>query len=136
MRDELQDKLNKDFPTLFTKSDWKKGIYGTRHCECSDGWYNVIQKACEKLAKLNIPELKFYQVKEKFGSLRLYTNFYSEIIGAIVSQAEQESISICEQCGSTSSTVTSGSLVRHWVRSLCPACHKKADEEYEKRKDK
>ena len=138
MRDELQDKLNEDFPTLFTKSDWKKGVYGTRRCECSDGWHDIIRKVCEKLTKLNIPELKFRQVKEKFGSLRLYTNFYSEIINAIVSQAERESISTCEQCGSTIDIITSGGDNKHWIQSLCSACHKKTDEEYEKRmrKDK
>jgi len=127
MNDKLQDKLNKDFPTLFTKSDFKKGIYGTRHCECDDGWHDIIRGVCETLVKLNIPELRFEQIKEKFGSIRMYVNIYSKVVEAIVDQATIESLKTCEYCGAKEGVETNSGGT-YWIRSLCPTCRGKEDE--------
>jgi len=70
MKQELQDKLFTDFPGLF----YEKDLPATQTCmcwglDCGDGWYDLIYKACLELQHHTI---RFSQVKEKYGGLRLY----------------------------------------------------------------
>lgn len=47
------------------------------------------------------PQIQFTQIKEKFGGLRLYTNFSNEYIDGAISMAMQMSHKTCEVCGKT-----------------------------------
>ena len=128
MKKELQEKLIKDFPTLFADRDKSPRetcmCYG---CDCASGWEPIIREACEKLTALNEPKLKFTQVKEKFGSLRLYTSLHNEEIGKIVRDAENKSCETCEECRTTDNVTTKGP---GWILTLCEKCRK---ERFEKR---
>ena len=124
MNNSLQKILNKDFPNLFTERNLSKKLYGIRHCECNDGWYDVIREACEDLTKLNIPQLYLQTVKEKFGGLRIYTSISSEIIWAITERAQEESFKTCEDCGSRNEVALSKG---GWIRSLCSKCQEARD---------
>ena len=123
MRKELQDKLYKDFPKLFggrTKSMQETCMcWG---CECSDGWFGILYEMCEKIDKLGHDELRFVQVKEKLGGLRVYTNYYFEDVETIISEAEDKSYKTCEVCGTTETARTRGS---GWVTTLCDECDRK-----------
>lgn len=54
------------------------------------------------------------QVKEKFGTLRFYTNGNDEYVDGLISMAESMSARTCEVCG------TVGKLHQGaWIRTLC-----------------
>ena len=81
MKDELEDKLQAEFPFMKQTHDLKdSSVYRTYGCECSNGWYELIRDCCCKIADKYeeygievdfIPE----QIKEKFGTLRFYYNY-------------------------------------------------------------
>ena len=70
-------------------------------------------------------EVKFVQIKEKFGGLRMYYDTESEDddfrkkINDCIYNAESESYTICEICGETGK-VRKG----NWIKTLCDE-HKK-----------
>jgi len=79
MKQELQDKLYKKCPKLFSQKDLPK----TQTCMCwgistGDGWYDLIDNVCEWIQNHTrwnphlFPPIEFTQVKEKFGQLRIY----------------------------------------------------------------
>jgi len=54
------------------------------------------------------------QVKEKFGTLRFYTNMTNDEIDEIIVKAEQKSATICEACGKPGTIDTF-----LWKKALC-----------------
>jgi hypothetical protein len=61
-----------------------------------------------------LSEFRITTIKEKYGTLRIYTTHYLEKINDILTLAELESSMVCEVCGKW------GKL-RHlaWDRTLC-----------------
>jgi len=72
---------------------------------CDDGWFNLLDSLFSKIQNyLNKnPDLKedfkVEEVKEKYGSLRVYYSGGDDYINDLVEQAENKSITICEVCG-------------------------------------
>jgi hypothetical protein len=114
MKAELEAQLVKDFPLCF--GDYGKDMKESCMAwglECGDGWESIIREACEKAEPLIakwIEEHKtetdykewaprFAQVKEKYGTLRLYFTTYPDGISEIEEEAERKSDNTCEQCG-------------------------------------
>lgn len=66
----------------------------------------------------NVPEkisqVVATQVKEKFGTLRFYTEGGDEYCGGVISMAEAISGVTCERCGNPGKTNNSG-----WLKTLC-----------------
>lgn len=100
MREELEQKIVKDFP-------WTKEIYS----ECGDGWFqilydcvNEINEFC-KVNDIDTNELVIVQIKEKFGELRIYMEYgiYNLIteIEDIIAKYVDKSQEVCEVCGKT-----------------------------------
>lgn len=92
--------------------------------ECEDGWFDLLWTLCEgieaELPNLDCSEpFRVVQVKEKFGTLRFYTNWESPAIGDLIEQAEKTSAVTCEICGNLGEL--SGEF---WVTTLCEE-HKK-----------
>ena len=116
----LEKQLIEKYPKLFT--EYNLSPLQTCMCfglECGDGWFNIIDEMCLKLSKYDI---KFTQVKEKFGALRVYfegANIENyEPIFNIISEAEEKSAITCEICGK------SGCLRGlSWYKTLCEDCH-------------
>ncbi len=92
-------------------------------------WYNKWEK--EKLAKdekiepcseliKECPPVRFNQVKEKFGALRIYYSGGDQEVSAMISFAESLSRYICENCGKFDTTV--GSTTIGWTQSICEEC--------------
>ncbi len=87
MEKELELQLQKEFPEFF------RGLHNgdprqTLMCfglETGDGWYNIVYNACQQiknvLQKYNVPldSFVFVQIKEKFGSYRLYFDWQQGI---------------------------------------------------------
>lgn len=144
MSPELEAELVAEFPQLFT------GYHGDPMdtcmafgCDVGDGWFTIIHSLCQKMmAEIArspdlLGEVKFMQIKEKFGMLAVHVDFgdkpYNEPpetkpsvwdavdrIYNLMHDAELESRNICEDCGSDDETVTTEG--RAWIRTLCSQC--------------
>lgn len=108
--------------------------------ECNLGWYEIISSVCwmikqhednkrsrKEYLEKNEPErlseeleyfpVKFDQVKEKYGGLRLYFSGGDEYIEGLVSMAEAFSYQVCENCGNKGQPNKGG-----WISTLCESC--------------
>ena len=140
MDQELQNKLYEKYPQFFVNKD--KTPMESPMCfgiETGNGWYEILSNVCwmikqhednkrwrtEYLEK-NDPErlaqepeyfpVKFDQVKEKFGGLRLYFSGGDEYVEGLVSMAEAISYYICEICGNKGEANKGG-----WISVRCEA---------------
>jgi hypothetical protein len=125
MKKDLQNKIFKKYPKLFRQKDLS--MQETCMCwgiDCPDSWFNLLDELCSKIQtycnKQNI-QIEAVQVKEKYGYLRFYTTYEDDIISGYIDLAEQASMKICAECGSTKKVLpTSG-----WVSYFCSNCIKK-----------
>jgi hypothetical protein len=102
---------------------------------CSSGWYRILEELDAKLTYL-YPDYKIAQVKEKFGTLRFYTEgvpfgVVGDLMDDAIRQAEKESSKTCEICGKSSMRggngwvydQSVGTRVRGgWYKTLCDDC--------------
>ena len=76
-------------------------IYGFA---CGNGWYSIIDKMSAALEQLTVAQGEEHacavQVKEKFGTLRVYLRGATAEMYAILDLAVAESAHTCERCGS------------------------------------
>ena len=68
--------------------------------ECNNGWFPLIKELMEDIIVLGW-DRKTCQVKEKFGTLRIYYSGGDDYIRGLVSMAQAMSGSTCEVCGNT-----------------------------------
>jgi hypothetical protein len=121
MSPELDAALVRDFPELY--ADRHGDMRTTAMCwgfECRDGWEPLIRKLSEQLtflAKVEGAPVRASQVKEKYGTLRFYTDSETEIMRACIAYAEDLSAQTCEDCGKYARTRSKG-----WVATLCAPC--------------
>lgn len=119
MNRENTNKLKALAPKFLSKLD---GIY------CSDTWFNVLShlfQVIEHHINYDVPSelqpsIYAVQVKEKFGTLRVYANQHTPFINGAIALAEGLSSNICESCSSFG-IIRNGNI----VRVLCDACHSK-----------
>lgn len=101
MNEKNSVELIATFPEMFHDLDPRSPM-AMFHFECGDGWFGLLKDCFEEIkeisTKKNFP-VKCFQIKEKFGTLRFYTNGYDCCIGDIIEKAEQRSASTCEECG-------------------------------------
>ena len=121
MKKKLEQKIFEDFPNLYSP---EKSETETLMCfgfECSDGWFDLIYRLSKDLNEMeDLPEgFEIIQVKEKFGSLRVYPNYGNEKIYDRINQAEKEASETCEVCGKSGELREGG-----WMRTLCEECYK------------
>ena len=91
--------------------------------DCGDGWFEIIKELAEKLAPVALRDFYVFQVKEKFGALRIYTGpiepaTKTALVERLIAEAEAKSAVTCETCGQ------SGTL-RHkkWLlKTQCDSC--------------
>jgi len=119
--------LMKKYPKIFRQKDLSmKETAMYWGVECGPGWYNLIDTLCYSLQKLTDkkghPQVEFTQVKEKFGSLRIYTQGGSDLQWELISFAEDLSKKICEKCGKPGQLRNDG-----WMITLCDDCQKRRD---------
>jgi len=166
MKAELENKLIEKYPNFFknrTKSPKESLMcFG---CECGDGWFKILENFCgyaDTLTKsrnfrvklkdelkteenrgvltFGCPQVVFDQIKEKYGTLRIYWHFepiedyevlksklqdpkaldaqiekFSQIIEAAVEFSEYLSSVTCEITGKPGKLYTNG-----WCVTLCP----------------
>ena len=69
----------------------------------------------------NHEKIRLKQVKQKFGKMRIYVNYYIPYIHGILSISESVSGMICERCGTTTGVTTNS---KGWMNTLCHSCRK------------
>ena len=100
------------------KTPWE--LFGV---ECGKGWFPLIEPILQYIQSYNKDkseenQIVVYQIKEKFGTLRLEIGNYSEELGNMVEEAEKASASTCEKCGAPGSLRKCGG----WYKTLCDSC--------------
>lgn len=138
MKEELDKILCEKYPKIFANRH--ADMRTTAMCwgfDCGDGWFDILNQLCaniqghidwknssrERLLKNNphnmkipddVPQVIAAQVKEKFGTLRFYTNGGDDVTRGMIYMAESMSSVICEQCGNKGKLREGG-----WLRTLC-----------------
>jgi len=110
--------------------------------EVGKGWKPIVMKAVEQIEAIHEENLKntpewfnskyervsfeaFYgksnvsQVKEKYGTLRIYAGYHTDEIDKIIRQAEKECDNTCELCGSKEDVKLRG---ERWYSTMCKEC--------------
>lgn len=93
--------------------------------ECEKGWYSLLQPVVDYIDNYNKDKPKdewiyIIQIKEKYGTLRFYTNFVTPELDELISKAENESELTCEMCGTKKHI---GSTLG-WLITICHDCVK------------
>lgn len=124
---DWRDDLVARHPALFTMETDGGFRPSGGYPEVGDGWRDLVERAAARLAEAvsGLPRgaLVIVQIKEKFGTLRLYTSVAAEglpeavleRIDEAVALAEARSAVTCERCGDP------GALWRDdgWYRTAC-----------------
>jgi hypothetical protein len=122
MNVELETRLSEVYPSLFRGQDMPVTenlmSFG---CECSDGWFNIINAACSLIATHEEHEGRttflFTQIKEKYGTLRMYHNGADSFVMGVIAMAEAMSGETCELCGAPGKRGGVG-----WITTRCDKC--------------
>jgi hypothetical protein len=157
MSPELEHKLIERYPGLFR--DVNKSPKETLICfgaECGDGWFDILDNLCgfitnlqksrsyflmkkdDKCINFHCPDVVFDQIKEKYGTLRVYWHFgdlnYEELASQLkdtesldgyisrYSDTIESAIDFCEYLSSKTCEITGkpGKLYsRGWCVTLC-----------------
>ena len=94
--------------------------------EVGKGWIPLVKKMaveikdclkdCSEEYRLGvIDEFRFTQIKEKFGTLRVYFYPYLEVLDDIIDKYEEESGKTCEICGKPGTLKSDG----YWLMTRC-----------------
>jgi hypothetical protein len=98
--------------------------------ECGDGWFGILRDCIQRMkdaiansiyASELKSETKCLQIKEKFGTLRIYLSAYAHWLQTILEDAETESEDICEECGGLG---RSCKPLGFYIHTLCQTCEK------------
>lgn len=100
---------------------WPYELFGI---ECGEGWKGLYQPIIDYIDKYNEDhdeKIEIHQVKEKFGGLRFYVNFYTDELRTMIRDAEERSYNICEVCGKH---IDKPITENYWIYAECEECHK------------
>lgn len=99
--------------------------------EHSDGWFelldttmNLVQHHIDSSMRrgVTIDQVVFNQVKEKWGTLNIYTSGGDAYTDGVIRMSESISSHICEVCGTKGTMTQSG-----WMQTLCEIHHKERE---------
>jgi len=120
MKQESIDKILKAAPNFYSGRE--------RSISVGEGWFKLVLSFSKQMEKLILNESpssrKFFscsQLKEKFGSLRVYTRSSTNKMDDLIGKAEAKSAEICENCGDSAKVEDIGG----WLSCICSKCLKK-----------
>jgi RNA polymerase-binding transcription factor DksA len=95
--------------------------------DCGDGWYDLIHDLSQRLEEYNDIHKEedwvvAIQVKQKMGGLRFYIASAPNHILDLISETENKSEKICEECGKPGEVQE---LKYKWLTVLCDDCNDK-----------
>jgi hypothetical protein len=76
------------------------------------GWHSLVNELFDLAEKENFTVA---QVKEKYGTLRIYANGASEDVYKMIDDLERRSSTICEACGKSGERIIRGG----WIKTRC-----------------
>ena len=84
-----------------------------------EGWFVLFLQACKDIKEPlveagDLDTFRFFQVKEKYGRMRLYHSGASEEVNDILDKYEFLSEQVCHVCGKPATAVTRG-----WIYPFC-----------------
>lgn len=126
MSPEIEKQIFDRWPHFFThKSDIRRSAMAFGFA-CEDGWRDLLWHLFTRIEQTlgdvgneaETENFEIVQVKQKFGTLRVYAHNTSPRIKALIQEAIAESRSTCEMCGAP------GKLFQNtgWWVTLCAAC--------------
>jgi hypothetical protein len=78
------------------------------------GWEPLVRRVYNAKIGIGTP-VGIIQVKEKWGGLRIYTDYYDEQLEPIITEVGNQSYKICETCGAPADLVQKGT----WYQTRC-----------------
>jgi len=78
------------------------------------GWENLVRRVYNAKTGMGTP-VGIIQVKEKWGGLRIYTDYYDSHLEEVIMKVGEESLTVCEVCGSPAGLVKKGT----WYQTRC-----------------
>lgn len=110
--------------------------FETERRNVGEGWQPLITETHQKITAI-YPDYAIFQIKEKFGGLRYYIDAVPselfEQVNAIITEAEERSFTICENCGADGSVGTTEES--YWIRTLCDTCRASFAQEQRERRE-
>jgi hypothetical protein len=111
------------YPDLFHPSANNPGV-AAASAECGEGWHDLLERACVRIraaVRAHGGTFKFIQIKEKYGSARLYwsgrlSNAAQAEVEEAIALAEARSECTCETCGAPGRLFDRGG----WLATACP----------------
>ncbi len=89
---------------------------------CGDGWFEILYDFLEKIEKelskctsFFVKSFTIFQIKEKFGGLRIGCSVHNPFIIKLIQDVENKSYITCEVCGNIGEIRTD----LNWIRTLC-----------------
>lgn len=106
---------------------WHKGYTRENALESvGRGWASLVNEVFDVYENIK-GTIKIVQVKEKWGGLRIYTDYSNTTLDEVLRKVEELSLTICEDCGKPGKIVGTG-----WYRTLCPTCEEHQRSQYDK----
>ena len=121
MSPENTQKLINIYPALFQGID-PMMPFSLFSFECGNGWFDLLKECIEAIKEIDEREkldLQVHQIKEKYGTLRFYLNYYVNEVEEVIRKAEERSEVTCEHCGAPA---TVRKVSPWYVRCCCDAC--------------
>lgn len=132
MKKELEIRLAEEFEFMRRgplSEDSIDNLYNAFGIETGDGWYQLLYDMCKEIAiVLETAEkpvtIEMVQIKEKYGTLRVYYDLEGENnvarkISDITQKYEDLSEKVCEECGCEGTLRTD----LPWIQTLCDTCY-------------
>lgn len=127
---EQNKKLVEIYPYLMPRNVWTDEVledydysYIVGQHELPEGWLRLFLLYCKAIRPLlvdsnQIEKFRFSQVKEKYGSMRLYSFCYPEEMRDVEWLYSGYSEFVCQRCGRMAKMSTIG-----WIEQLCLDCY-------------
>lgn len=122
------------FPFLVSRNIWTgeiiSGYTFTKLDMMPNGWRKAFGiQFCEELKAAleeegGLDDWQIIEIKEKYGELRVYANWYIPRVDAIITKYEDMSRRTCIECGKPATKVLIG-----WISPYCDECATKISNE-------
>lgn len=116
MNPDTEKALLEKHPALFANVG-VRGSCMNFGIEVGDGWGGIISSMCAAIGRRPEANVKFDQIKEKWGTLRVYYSGGDDYVAGVVRMAENVSATVCESCGAAGEPRKGG-----WIKTLCDDC--------------
>ena len=123
VREYIEDRIGREYPHINLEDHiWQELVNNSP--DYGPGWYDLIIELVLKIEeiyknkRLDIKEFEIFQVKEKYGSLRFYTNSSLAEVNDLISEYEDKSEKICEKCSMEGKIRAKDG----WFMALCDIC--------------